>query len=54
MKETYQPKMWFVQVVDILKEYKVEFSYMDILEDPIEQHPSVSDWPRHNYLLKES
>ena len=33
--DPHQPRCGFsAQVVDILKEYKVEFSYMDILEDP--------------------
>ena len=40
-------------VVDILKAYKVEFSYMDILEDPDVRAtlPSVSDWPTFPQLF---
>ena len=50
----HQPRCGFsAQVVDILKEYKVEFSYMDILEDPQVRAtlPSVSDWPTFPQLF---
>ena len=44
--DPHQPRCGFsATVVDILKAYKVEFSYMDILEDPDVRAtlPSVSD-----------
>ena len=49
-----QPRCGFsATVVDILKEYKAEFSYMDILEDPDIRAtlPSVSDWPTFPQLF---
>ena len=52
--DPHQPRCGFsAQVVDILKEYKVEFSYMDILEDPQVRAtlPSVSDWPTFPQLF---
>ena len=52
--DPHQPRCGFsAQVVDILKEYKVEFSYMDILEDPDVRAtlPSVSDWPTFPQLF---
>ena len=54
--DPHQPRCGFsAQVVDILKEYKVEFSYMDILEDPEVRAtlPSVSDWPTFPQLFVE-
>ena len=50
----HQPRCGFsAKVVDVLKEYKVEFSYMDILEDPEVRAtvPSVSDWPTFPQLF---
>ena len=50
----HQPRCGFSgKVVEILKEYKVEFSYMDILEDQQvrESLPSVSDWPTFPQLF---
>ena len=44
----HQPRCGFSgKVVQILKEYEIEFSYLDILEDPEVRAtlPSVSDWP---------
>ena len=52
--DPHQPRCGFsATVVDILKEYKVEFSYMDILEDPEVRAtlPSVSDWPTFPQLF---
>ena len=52
--DPHQPRCGFsAQVVDILKEYKVEFSYMDILEDPDVRAtlPGVSDWPTFPQLF---
>ena len=52
--DPHQPRCGFsAQVVDILKEYKVEFSYMDILEDPDVRAtlPSVSEWPTFPQLF---
>ena len=52
--DPHQPRCGFsAQVVDILKEHKVEFSYMDILEDPQVRAtlPSVSDWPTFPQLF---
>lgn len=49
-----QPRCGFsAKVVDILKEYKIEFSYFDILEDPEVRAtlPSVSDWPTFPQLF---
>ena len=54
--DPHQPKCGFsAQVVDILKAYKTEFSYMDILEDPEVRAtlPSVSDWPTFPQLFVE-
>lgn len=50
----HQPRCGFSgKVVEILKQYKVEFSYMDILEDQQvrESLPSVSDWPTFPQLF---
>lgn len=50
----HQPRCGFSgKVVEILKEYKLEFSYMDILEDQQvrESLPSVSDWPTFPQLF---
>ena len=44
----HQPQCGFsAKVVNVLKEYKIEFSYFDILEDSQVRAtlPSVSDWP---------
>tara|TARA_B100000927_G_C16454348_1_gene465199 strand:- start:957 stop:1265 length:309 start_codon:yes stop_codon:yes gene_type:complete len=52
--DPHQPRCGFsAQVVDILKSYKTEFSYMDILEDPEVRAtlPSVSDWPTFPQLF---
>jgi len=49
-----QPRCGFsASVVDILKEYKAEFSYFDILEDDEVRAtlPSVSDWPTFPQLF---
>ena len=46
--DPHQPRCGYsAKVVDILKEYKIEFSYFDILEDQEVRAtlPSVSDWP---------
>jgi len=50
----HQPQCGFsARVVDILKEYQIEFSYFDILEDPEVRAtlPSVSDWPTFPQLF---
>tara|TARA_B100000674_G_C37397620_1_gene714774 strand:- start:291 stop:599 length:309 start_codon:yes stop_codon:yes gene_type:complete len=50
----HQPQCGFsARVVDILKEYKIEFSYMDILADPEVRAtlPSVSEWPTFPQLF---
>ena len=50
----HQPKCGFSgKVVEILKQYEIEFSYLDILEDPEVRAtlPSVSDWPTFPQLF---
>jgi monothiol glutaredoxin len=52
--DPHQPQCGFsARVVDILKEYQIEFSYMDILQDPEVRAtlPSVSDWPTFPQLF---
>ncbi len=52
--DPHQPRCGFsAKVVDILKEYKIEFSYFDILEDQEVRAtlPSVSDWPTFPQLF---
>ena len=46
--DPHQPQCGFsAKVVNVLKEYQIEFSYFDILQDPQVRStlPSVSDWP---------
>jgi|TARA_R110001592_G_scaffold241426_3_gene501837 monothiol glutaredoxin len=50
----HQPQCGFsARVVEVLKEYQIEFSYMDILQDPEIRAtlPSVSDWPTFPQLF---
>lgn len=50
----HQPRCGFSgKVVQILKEYEIEFSYLDILEDAEVRAtlPSVSDWPTFPQLF---
>ena len=50
----HQPRCGFsARVVDLLKENNVEFSYMDILEDPEVRQvlPTISDWPTFPQLF---
>ena len=50
----HQPQCGFsAKVVNVLKEYKIEFSYFDILEDSQVRAtlPSVSDWPTFPQLF---
>ena len=50
----HQPRCGFsARVVDVLKENNVEFSYMDILEDPEVRQvlPTISDWPTFPQLF---
>ena len=52
--DPHQPRCGFsAKVVDILKEYQIEFSYFDILEDQEVRAtlPSVSDWPTFPQLF---
>tara|TARA_Y100001937_G_C7025216_1_gene287402 strand:+ start:23 stop:331 length:309 start_codon:yes stop_codon:yes gene_type:complete len=52
--DPHQPRCGFsAKVVNILKEYQVEFSYMDILADPEVRAtlPSVSEWPTFPQLF---
>lgn len=52
--DPHQPRCGFsAKVVDILKDYKIEFSYFDILEDQEVRAtlPSVSDWPTFPQLF---
>lgn len=52
--DPHQPRCGYsAKVVDILKEYKIEFSYFDILEDQEVRAtlPSVSDWPTFPQLF---
>jgi|TARA_B110000444_G_C18501417_1_gene438083 monothiol glutaredoxin len=52
--DPHQPQCGFsAKVVNVLKEYKIEFSYMDILQDPDIRAtlPSVSDWPTFPQLF---
>ncbi len=50
----HQPRCGFSgRVVEILKQYKIEFSYLDILEDPQvrAELPTISDWPTFPQLF---
>ena len=52
--DPHQPQCGFsARVVDVLKEYQIEFSYFDILQDPQVRStlPSVSDWPTFPQLF---
>ena len=52
--DPHQPQCGFsARVVDVLKEYQIEFSYFDILQDPQVRAtlPSVSDWPTFPQLF---
>ena len=52
--DPHQPQCGFsAKVVNVLKEYEIEFSYMDILQDPDIRAtlPSVSDWPTFPQLF---
>lgn len=52
--DPHQPRCGFsARVVDVLKENNVEFSYMDILEDPEVRQvlPTISDWPTFPQLF---
>tara|TARA_B100000927_G_C16105483_1_gene324969 strand:- start:1 stop:309 length:309 start_codon:yes stop_codon:yes gene_type:complete len=52
--DPHQPRCGFsAKVVSILKEYQIEFSYMDILADPEVRAtlPSVSEWPTFPQLF---
>ncbi len=52
--DPHQPRCGFsAKVVDILKEYKIPFSYFDILGDPLVRRdlPQVSDWPTFPQLF---
>ena len=52
--DPHQPRCGFsARVVDVLKENNVEFSYMDILEDPEVRQvlPTTSDWPTFPQLF---
>ena len=52
--DPHQPRCGFsAKVVNILKEYQIEFSYFDILEDQEVRAtlPSVSDWPTFPQLF---
>ena len=52
--DPHQPRCGFsARVVDLLKENNVEFSYMDILEDPEVRQvlPTISDWPTFPQLF---
>mgnify|MGYP003970606397 FL=1 len=52
--DPHQPQCGFsAKVVNVLKEYQIEFSYFDILQDPQVRStlPSVSDWPTFPQLF---
>ena len=52
--DPHQPQCGFsAKVVHVLKEYQIEFSYFDILQDPQVRAtlPSVSDWPTFPQLF---
>jgi monothiol glutaredoxin len=52
--DPHQPQCGFsAKVVNVLKEYQIEFSYFDILQDPEVRAtlPSVSDWPTFPQLF---
>ena len=52
--DPHQPQCGFsAKVVNVLKEYQIEFSYFDILQDPQVRAtlPSVSDWPTFPQLF---
>ena len=54
--DPHQPQCGFsAKVVNVLKEYQIEFSYFDILQDPQVRStlPSVSDWPTFPQLYVE-
>ena len=52
--DPYQPRCGFsATVIDILKSYKIEFGFVDVLEDSEVRTtlPEVSDWPTFPQLF---